>query len=100
MKASLDPKDLNQLIKGSKIIYSAMKGKKKALKEEKKTISFAFASIASTKNISVNETLTEENIFPIRPGTGYFKVKDFKKLVGKKAKRYIKANTQIKKNDV
>ena len=36
MSASLDPKELNELIVGSKIIFSSMKGKKKAVKEEKK----------------------------------------------------------------
>ena len=51
MKASLDPADLKNLIEGSHTIYSAMKGKKIALKEEKKTIAFAFASVASTRKI-------------------------------------------------
>ncbi len=100
MKASLDPSELKELILGSKTIYSAMKGEKKALKEEKKTIAFAFASVASTKNIKKGEILTSENIFPIRPGTGYYKVKDFQKLIGKKAKKEIKINTQLKKGDI
>ena len=100
MKASLDPSELKELILGSKTIFSAMKGEKKALKEEKKTIAFAFASVASTKNIKKGEILTSKNIFPIRPGTGYYKVKDFQKLIGKKAKKEIKINTQLKKGDI
>ena len=100
MSASLDPKELNLLIQGSKIIYAAKKGSKKAVKEERKTIAFAFGSISATKNINRGEYLTKENIFPIRPGTGYFKIKDYYKLIGKKAKKNIKKGFQIKKKDV
>lgn len=100
MSASLDPKELNLLIQGSKIIYAAKKGSKKAVKEEGKTIAFAFGSISATKNINRGEYLTKENIFPIRPGTGYFKIKDYYKLIGKKAKKNIKKGFQIKKKDV
>ena len=100
MSASLDPKELNLLIQGSKIIYAAKKGSKKAVKEEEKTIAFAFGSISATKNINRGEYLTKENIFPIRPGTGYFKIKDYYKLIGKKAKKNIKKGFQIKKKDV
>ena len=100
MKASLDPTDLKNLIEGSNIIYKALKGKKEAVKEEKKTIAFAFASIASTKDIKKGEIFTENNIFTIRPGNGFFKVKDFNKLLGKKAKNNIKKGIQIRKSDV
>jgi N-acetylneuraminate synthase len=100
MKASLDPTDLKNLIEGSHTIYSSMKGKKMALKEEKKTIAFAFASVASTRKIFKGEKLDANNIFPIRPGTGFYKIKDYKYLIGKKAKKNIEANTQIKKGDI
>tara|TARA_B110000483_G_scaffold241229_1_gene323713 strand:- start:1206 stop:2234 length:1029 start_codon:yes stop_codon:yes gene_type:complete len=100
MSCSMNPYELKELIKGSKIIYESFKGEKKPLKEEKKTIAFAFASVAATKNIKKNETLTSENIFPIRPGNGYFKIKDYKKLLGKRTKKNILKGTQLKKNDL
>ena len=52
MSSSLDPNDLKKLIIGSKTIFIAKKGKKKPLLQEKKTISFAFASVAATQDIS------------------------------------------------
>jgi N-acetylneuraminate synthase len=61
---------------------------------------FAFASVASKKNIMIGEKLSENNIDLKRPGTGYFKVKDYKRLLGKTAIKIIKKNTQIKKNQV
>ena len=37
------------------------------------------------------------NICLKRPGNGFYSVKDFDKLIGKKVKKFIKKNTQIKK---
>ena len=100
VKASMDTSELKELIKGSKIIFQAKKGKKKQLKEEAKTVAFAFASVAAVKNISKGEKLTKNNIFPIRPGNGYFKVKDYKKILGKISKKDIKKGNQLKIDDL
>ena len=100
MKASLDPNELKNLIHGSRIIFKALKGKKKAVKEESKTIAFAFASVAAIKDIQKGDFFTEKNIFPIRPGNGFFKVRDYKNLLGKKAKRNIFKGHQLKRKDV
>lgn len=100
MQASMNPQELKNLIEGANTIYISKKGKKKPLKEEKKTIAFAFASIATVKNIKKGEKLTKQNIFPVRPGNGEFKVKDYKKLLGKFANQNIKKGLQIKKNYV
>ena len=100
MSASLDPKELNELVTGSKIIFNSMKGKKKAVKEEKKTIAFAFASISSTKQIKKGDVFSKDNIFPLRPGNGYFKIRDFDKILGKRAKKDIPKGHQLRKKDV
>ena len=100
MEASMNPKELKNLIQGAKIIYISKKGLKKPLKEEKKTIAFAFASVAAVKNIKKGEKFTAQNIFPIRPGNGQFKVKDFQKLLGKVANQNIEKGHQIKKKYV
>lgn len=101
VSSSMDPSELNELINASKTLFKAKLYKEKNfVKAEMKTIRFAFGSVASLKDIKKGETFTENNIFTMRPGTGYFKVKDYKKLLGKKAQRDIKKNTQIKKLDV
>ena len=87
VSASMDPSELKNLIIASKTIFEAKLLKKKPDKAEKKTINFAFGSVASLKEINKGEKFTEKNIFTIRPGTGYFKVKDFKKILGKKQKK-------------
>lgn len=100
ISSSMDKKELSELIKASKIIYESKGGTKKPLKEERKTIAFAFASIAAIKNIKKGEKFTNTNIFPIRPGNGYFKVKDFSKLLNFTANKDIKKGEQIKPADV
>ena len=98
ISCSMDPRELKELIFASKTIFKASGGQKVPLKEEKKTIAFAFASVVSTKEINVGEHLSKENIFVRRPGGGDFKIKDLTKLYGKIAKKKIKNNTQIRKN--
>ena len=97
ISASMDSYELKQLIKGSKIIFESMRGNKAAVKEEKKTIAFAFASVTAVKDIKKNDKFSKKNIFPLRPYNGHYKVKDYKRLLKKKAKQNIKAGTQIKK---
>ena len=97
---SMDSLELKQMIDGSLAIFSSLNGEKKALKEEKKTIDFAFASIAAVKNIKKGEYFTTKNVFPLRPANGYFKVKDYNKVLGRIAKKDIKKNFQLKYSDV
>ncbi len=100
ISSSMDGSELKNLIFGSRIIFESLKGKKGPIKEERKTIAFAFASIAAVKNISKNEKLTPDNIFPIRPGNGYYKISDYKKLLGLRAKKNIKKGNQLTISDV
>ena len=94
---SMDPKELKELINGSKIIFEARGGKKEPLPEERKTIAFAFASVVSTKKIKKGEKLSKSNIFVRRPGGGDYKIKDLIRLYGRVAKTEIKNNVQIKR---
>ncbi|MCX5695192.1 MAG: N-acetylneuraminate synthase family protein [Candidatus Omnitrophica bacterium] len=97
---SMDPKELAELITGSRIIHQALGGNKEILKEEQPTIDFAYACVVSIKEIKRGERLTEENIWVKRPGTGEIKALNFKKLLGLKTKIGIKANSQIKWSDL
>ena len=100
ISCSMDGEDLKQIKKASKKIFIGLKGEKKPLPEEKATINFAFASVAVIKNIKKNEKFNKRNIFTLRPYNGYFKVKDYKKLLGKKASKELFAGYQLKKSDV
>lgn len=95
--SSLDEKGLKNLIINSKNIFMSLNKKDKILKDEKAVAKFAFASVVAIKNISKGEKLSEDNIWVKRPGTGDFKAEMYYKLLGKKAKKNIPINRQIKK---
>ena len=97
ISASVNSDQMKDLIKGINLIYYAKPGGIKPVKEEKKTAEFAFASVVSNKDIKVGEVLTKKNIWVRRPGTGDFSAEKYLKLIGKRAKKNIKKNTQIKK---
>jgi len=100
VSASMDPSDLKKLIEGSRVIFNAKGNKNKINKYERDTANFAFASVVATKKIKKGEILSKDNIFVRRPGNGYFKAKDYYKLLGKKVKKNIESNFQIKKSDI
>ena len=100
ISSSIDQKQLKSLISTSKRIVTQMSGNKDALlKEEEITRKFAFASVVSTKDISIGEKLSKENLWVMRPGTGTFNSEKLSTLYGMKAIRNIKKKTQIKRND-
>jgi len=99
ISASMDHNELKELIFGVNQIFLA-KGtnNKNPIKEENKTINFAFASAVATTDINKGDVLNLKNFFLLRPGTGDFNIHNYKKIIGKRAKKFIKKNTQIKKN--
>jgi sialic acid synthase SpsE len=97
---SLSPKELKDLIRGSEAIFKALGGKKEILEEEKPTIKFAYACVVAIKDIKAGQKLSMDNIWVKRPGNGQIKAIDFKKVLGKTAKEFIKKNTQIKWNQI
>jgi N-acetylneuraminate synthase len=97
---SIDPSELKDLIMGSKAIYSALGGTKAILKEETPTIKFAYASVVTIKDMAKGEIFTKNNLWVKRPGTGQILAENYNKILGKKASRDIKNNTQLKWKDV
>ena len=87
---SMNPMDLKDLIKGSRAIHVALGGNKSILPEEQSTIDFAYATIVAIKDIKKGETLTEDNLWVKRPGTGEIKAAEYDKLLGRIAARNIK----------
>jgi N-acetylneuraminate synthase len=100
IECSMDPKMCNEISKNINRIYSMKNTGKEILGIEKEVAKFAFASVCSIKDIKPGNTFSEENIWVKRPGTGDFPAELFEKILGKKSKNFIKANSQIKKNDL
>lgn len=97
---SITPEELSELIEGSRAIHQALEGSKGILKEEQPTIDFAYATVVAISPIKKGEKMTEKNIWVKRPGTGEILAKDFKRVIGKKAKADIDFDQHIKWSDI
>jgi N-acetylneuraminate synthase len=97
ISASVNTKQMSELLKGVSLIHKAMPGGIKPILKEKKTANFAFASVVSNLDIKKGEVLNKKNIWVRRPGTGDYSAEEYYCLLGKKIKKNIKKNTQIKR---
>jgi len=97
---SIDPLELKELIYGSDAIHKALGGKKERLPEEQPTIDFAYASVVTIKDIKKGETLSLDNIWVKRPGTGEILAVELKNVIGKKAKVDMPCNKQLNYKDI
>ena len=93
---SIDPQEMEDLIKGVKAIHQALGGTKDILAEEKPTIDFAYACVVAIRDIKEGEELTTDNIWVKRPGTGEIRAANFDKLLGKTARTAILKDEQIR----
>jgi len=82
---SMDPTALKDLIIGSNELFQMRGGKKEAIKEEKITMDFAFATVVTIKTIKKGEEFNKGNIWVKRPGTGSIKAEYFDQILGKSA---------------
>ena len=96
---SMDENACKELIANSITIKSMLGGIKEPAKEEKVTINFAFSTVVSIKDIKPGDTLTYENIWVKRPGTGQIKAEDFNNVLGKTSKKNIKTGEHLNWND-
>ena len=97
---SMDPKELHELIEGSKEIQQMRGGKKEAAKEEQVTIDFAFATVVTTKELKKGDVLTNENIWVKRPGTGEIKAEHYEYLMGKVVNKDIEIDEHLSWDDI
>ena len=97
---SMDPHNLSELIKASKIIKLSRGGEKGPVEAEKSTIDFAYASVVTIKSIEKGENFSMDNIWVKRPGTGEILAVDFDNILGKRASKSISNDTQLTWKDI
>jgi sialic acid synthase SpsE len=97
---SIDPAELGELIRGSRAIHQALGGTKSILPEEQPTIDFAYACVVSTRDIESGESLTGDNTWVKRPGTGEIKAVHYETLLGRTARVRIPKNSQLRWGDI
>jgi sialic acid synthase SpsE len=96
---SMDTQATKELIEGSEIIFKQRGGEKTILKEEQVTIDFAYSTVCSIKDIKKGDFFTKDNIWVKRPGKGGILAEFYNDVLGKRSKRDIKNDSQIKFDD-
>ena len=88
------------MVKGSRAIWQARGGGKTILAEEQPVIDFAYATVVTIRPVAKGETLSRENIWVKRPGTGPIKAKDYDSLLGRTAARSLPADVHVSPDDI
>ena len=95
-KASLEPKELYEMIKMIRYTESVLGSEdKKITQSEKKTKVLVRKSIVASENINIGEKFTYNNLTTKRPGNGLSPFL-MEKLIGKKSSKNYKKDQQIK----
>ncbi|MCM2131832.1 N-acetylneuraminate synthase family protein [Larsenimonas rhizosphaerae] len=97
---SMDPEECSLLIHEANRMQKMRGGTKGAVPEEKPTIDFAYASVVAIAPIKEGETLSKDNIWVKRPGSGDFSAAEYNALLGRVAARDIQHDVQLKREDV
>jgi sialic acid synthase SpsE len=97
---SMDPAELKDLVAGSRAIHEALGGAKTILPEEQPTIDFAYACVVTTRDVAEGEVASAENLWVKRPGTGEIKAVHYEQVLGRRLKRALPRNAQLKWDDL
>ena len=101
-KSSIEPAELKILVHGCNQIFRSNGDEKKIFQEERQILAWARESVVTEKNILKGEVFNKKNIWVKRPAPKKINIpaKYFIKILGKKAKKNIKINSQLKWSDV
>jgi sialic acid synthase SpsE len=97
---SIDPAELRDLLAGCSAIWKARGGEKTILPEEQPTIDFAYACVVTIRDIDAGEALSGANIWVKRPGTGEIRAAHYPQLLGRRVRKAIKKNQQLRWADL
>jgi sialic acid synthase SpsE len=97
---SITPKELRELIVGSRAVFEALGGVKDVLPEEQPTIDFAYASVVTTLSVRAGERFTRDNLWVKRPGTGEIHATRYEEVLGRVAQRDVAKDALLSWSDV
>lgn len=97
---SIEPNELEDLVKGSRAVWEAKGGSKDILPEEKPVIDFAYASVVTIGHIKKGDILSKKNIWVKRPGLGEIPASQFDGVLSKVATKDIPEGTYISLSDI
>ena len=100
ISCSMDPSELKYLIERSAEIHVARSNRKHRSKPEEDVYRFARASVVADRDLAEGSTLTENDIWVRRPGSGPIAASDYDTLIGKTLKNSKQFNEFIDWSDL
>lgn len=97
---SITPAELTELMAGADAVYRALGSGKSIRPGEEPTIAFAYASVVAIRPVGAGETLTRDNVWVKRPGTGEIRAADYPSVLGRTAVREIPSDSQLSWGDL
>ena len=85
---------------GADAVYRALGSGKSIRPGEEPTIAFAYASVVAIRPVGAGETLTRDNVWVKRPGTGEIRAADYPSVLGRTAVREIPSDSQLSWGDL
>jgi sialic acid synthase SpsE len=96
---SLEPNEFAEMVRGIRAIESARGTEKRVFERERPIRAWAHHSVVTVSPIRVGETLTEENVWVKRPGTG-IPAAQLDEVLGRKAARDLAPDVLLGWEDV
>jgi sialic acid synthase SpsE len=96
---SIEPDELAALVEGIRAVERARGDRKDVFERERQIRAWAHHSVVSIRPIEAGETLTEENVWVKRPGTG-IPAGELDAVLGRTAARAVAADTLLTWDDV
>jgi N-acetylneuraminate synthase len=100
ISCSMDPAELRYLIDRSREIHLAARNPKRRTAPEEAVYKFARGSVVADRDLAAGDVLSEFDIWARRPGSGEIPAYDFDDLIGRRVKRDIPRNTQLRWSDL
>jgi N-acetylneuraminate synthase len=100
IEISMTPEELADLVQGSRWVHEALGGSKGILPDEESTITFAYASVVTLRDIEAGEEFSRDNLWVKRPGTGEILAPDFERVVSGRARVALPSGHQLRWADV
>lgn len=100
ISCSMDPAELRYLVDRSREIHIAARNSKERSAPEEDVYRFARGSVVADRDLKAGETIGESDIWARRPGSGEIPADQFDTLIGRRVKRDMKRNTQLRWSDL
>jgi N-acetylneuraminate synthase len=82
---SIEPGELEELVKGSKAVWEARGGDSAILPEEKPVIDFAYSSVVTIRPVKAGDVFSQDNLWVKRPGSGPIDAANYDAILGARA---------------